>query len=115
MTTWNKDNVEAVSVTGNFDDCQDFVKKMFLDEDFQHTKVRFIAANSINWARCMTQSVYFFWSYLRLKEIKEDLTFSIPSGNFGHAYAGWYAKKMGLNLNKINIATNRNKYGYFVC
>ena len=108
MTTTQSQNVYPLAIETDFDGCQNIVKKMFLDEDFQHTKVRFIAANSINWARCMTQSVYFFWSYLRLKEIKEDLTFSIPSGNFGHAYAGWTAKEMGLPIKRLIIATNEN-------
>ena len=108
MTTTQSQNVYPLAIETDFDGCQNIVKKMFLDEDFKHTKVRFIAANSINWARCMTQSVYFFWSYLKLKEIKEDLTFSIPSGNFGHAYAGWTAKEMGLPIKRLIIATNEN-------
>ena len=107
MTTTQSKNVYPLAIETDFDGCQNIVKKMFLDEDFQHTKVRFIAANSINWARCMTQSVYFFWSYLRLKG-KGDLTFSIPSGNFGHAYAGWTAKEMGLPIKRLIIATNEN-------
>ena len=108
MTTTQSKNVYPLAIETDFDGCQNIVKKMFLDEDFKHSKVRFIAANSINWARCMTQSVYFFWSYLRLKGIKEDLTFSIPSGNFGHAYAGWTAKEMGLPIKRLIIATNEN-------
>ena len=108
MTTTQSQIVFPLAIETDFDGCQNIVKKMFLDEDFKNTKVRFIAANSINWARCMTQSVYFFWSYLRLKGIKEDLTFSIPSGNFGHAYAGWTAKEMGLPIKRLIIATNEN-------
>ncbi len=69
---------------------------------------KFIAANSINWARCMTQSVYFFWAYLKLRHLEQDLIFSVPSGNFGHAYAGWTAKEMGLPIKKLMIATNSN-------
>ena len=107
MTTTQSKNVYPLAIETDFDGCQNIVKKMFLDEDFKHTKVKFIAANSINWARCMTQSVYFFWSYLRLKG-KGDLTFSIPSGNFGHAYAGWTAKEMGLPIKRLIIATNEN-------
>ena len=105
MTTWNKDNVEAVSITGNFDDCQDFVKKMFADTS-ENKDMLFASINSINWTRILAQTVYFF--YLSSRIDKKEINVSIPSGNFGHAYAGWYAKKMGLNLNKINIATNRN-------
>ena len=107
MTTTQSKNVYPLAIETDFDGCQNIVKKMFLDEDFKHSKVRFIAANSINWARCMTQSVYFFWSYLRLKG-KGDPTFSIPSGNFGHAYAGWTAKEMGLPIKRLIIATNEN-------
>ena len=100
MTTWNKDNVEAVSVTGNFDDCQDFVKKMFADTS-ENKDMLFASINSINWTRILAQTVYFF--YLSSRIDKKEINVSIPSGNFGHAYAGWYAKKMGLNLNKIGI------------
>ena len=60
MTTTQSQNVHPIAVKSDFDGCQDIVKKMFLDENFKDDKVRFIAANSINWARCMTQSVYFF-------------------------------------------------------
>ena len=69
---------------------------------------RLIAANSINWTRCMTQSVYFFWSYLKLKNTASRLSFSIPSGNFGHAYAGWTAKQIGLPIDRLLVATNSN-------
>ena len=108
MTTTQSKNVYPLAIDSDFDGCQDIVKKMFLDEDFLNDKVRFIAANSINWARCMTQSVYFFWSYLKLRKLNNELIFSIPSGNFGHAYAGWTAKQMGLPIKGLIIATNRN-------
>ena len=108
MTTTQSNNVYPLAIETDFDGCQDIVKKMFLDTEIMNNKVRFIAANSINWARCMTQSVYFFWSYLKLSGLKKDLTFSIPSGNFGHAYAGWTAKEMGLPIKKLIIATNTN-------
>ena len=108
MTTTGSKNVFPLAIESDFDGCQNAVKKMFLDEDFDNSKVRFIAANSINWARCMTQSVYFFWCYLKLIHLQKDLIFSIPSGNFGHAYAGWTAKEMGLPIKKLLIATNRN-------
>lgn len=108
MTTTGSKNVFPLAIESDFDGCQNAVKKMFLDEDFDNSKVRFIAANSINWARCMTQSVYFFWCYLKLIHLQKDLIFSIPSGNFGHAYAGWTAKEMGLPIRKLLIATNRN-------
>ena len=108
MTTTQTNNVFPLAIESDFDGCQSLVKEMFLDSDLKNNKVRFIAANSINWARCMTQSVYFFWSYLKLPELKKDLSFSIPSGNFGHAYAGWTAKEMGLPLKRLIIATNTN-------
>ena len=108
MTTTQSENVFPMAIETDFDGCQDIVKQMFLDDDLKNKKVRFIAANSINWARCMTQSVYFFWTYLRLNQLQDDLTFSIPSGNFGHAYAGWTAKEMGLPIKRLLIATNTN-------
>ena len=108
MTTTQSKNVYPLAIESDFDGCQDIVKKMFLDEDFLNDKVRFIAANSINWARCMTQSVYFFWSYLKLRKLNNKLIYSIPSGNFGHAYAGWTAKQMGLPIKGLIIATNTN-------
>ena len=108
MTTTQSKNVFPLAIESDFDGCQNIVKRMFLDKELHNDNVRFIAANSINWARCMTQSVYFFWTYLKLPELKRDITFSIPSGNFGHAYAGWTAKKMGLPIDKLLIATNTN-------
>ena len=108
MTTTQAKNVHALSVQTDFDGCQAMVKELFLDEAIVSNETRFIAANSINWARCMAQSVYYFWTYLRLKEELNGLIFSIPSGNFGHAYAGWLAKEMGLPINKILVATNSN-------
>jgi threonine synthase len=108
MTTTHSANVFPLAIQSDFDGCQDIVKQMFLDDEFKDREVKFIAANSINWARCMTQSVYFFWTYLRLNKNNEKLTFSIPSGNFGHAYAGWTAKEMGLPIESLLIATNTN-------
>jgi len=108
MTTSDSKNVHALAVEGDFDDCQSLVKKMFLDDEVLNNSTKFIAANSINWVRCMTQSVYYFWTYLRLLDQKDDLTFSVPSGNFGHAYAGWFAKERNLPLKKLLIATNSN-------
>ena len=108
MTTSGSGNVHPLAIESDFDGCQSLVKKIFLDKDFHIDSTQFIAANSINWARCMTQSVYFFWAYLKLREKDKDLIFSIPSGNFGHAYAGWTAKEMGLPIKKLLIATNSN-------
>ena len=108
MTTSGSGNVHPLAIESDFDGCQSLVKKIFLDKDFHVDSTRFIAANSINWARCMTQSVYFFWAYLKLRNKDKDLIFSVPSGNFGHAYAGWTAKEMGLPIKKLLIATNSN-------
>ena len=103
MTTSNASNVFPLSVKGNFDDCQNHVKKIFLEEE--NKNVRFVSINSINWTRIMAQSVYFFYTKLK---IERDFIASIPSGNFGHAYAGWTAKNMGLSFKGINVATNKN-------
>ena len=103
MTTSNAKNVFPLAVKGDFDDCQNYVKKMFLENN--NEEVKFVSINSINWTRIMAQSVYFFSTKLQLKK---DFIASIPSGNFGHAYAGWTAKNMGLSFKGINIATNKN-------
>ena len=103
MTTSNADNVFPLSIKGNFDDCQNHVKKIFQENN--NESVRFVSINSINWTRIMAQSVYFFYTKLK---IKKDFIASIPSGNFGHAYAGWTAKNMGLSFKGINVATNKN-------
>ena len=103
MTTSNAKNVFPLAVKGDFDDCQNYVKKMFIENN--NEEVKFVSINSINWTRIMAQSVYFFSTRLQLKK---DYIASIPSGNFGHAYAGWTAKNMGLSFKGINIATNKN-------
>ena len=108
MTTSQASNVHPLSVQTDFDGCQALVKELFLDINISSNPTRFIAVNSINWTRCMAQSVYYFWTYLRLKEQLKGLTFSVPSGNFGHAYAGWLAKEMGLPIKQIIVATNSN-------
>ena len=108
MTTVIKDNVFNIALNGNFDDCQSLVKKMFADQDFLNGK-KMVAVNSINFARIMAQIVYYFYSALRLAcDEKTPISFSVPSGNFGDIYAGFLAKKMGLNINKLIIATNSN-------
>ena len=112
MTTVLSDNVFNIAVKGNFDDCQDFVKKMFAQEksdaNFLKGK-KMVAVNSINFARIMAQIVYYFYAALRLgASEKNPISFSVPTGNFGDIYAGFLAKKMGLNINKLVIATNSN-------
>ena len=105
MTTSNSSNVFPIAINGDFDNCQDHVKRLFLEQsDFSQTQ--FVSINSINWTRIMAQSVYFFFTKFKLNN--SNFIASIPSGNFGHAYAGWCAKKMGLNIDGIHIATNKN-------
>ena len=103
MTTSGASNVFPLAVKGDFDDCQNYVKKIFMGN--KNENLNFVSINSINWTRIMAQSVYFFYSKLK---IGKEFIASIPSGNFGHAYAGWTAKNMGLKFKGINIATNRN-------
>lgn len=108
MTTIKADNVFNIAVEGNFDDCQNFVKKMFADQSFLKGK-RMVAVNSINWARIMAQIVYYFYAGLRLGACKgSPLSFTVPTGNFGDIYAGFLAKKMGLAVKKLIVATNSN-------
>lgn len=107
MTTVAADNVFNIAVEGNFDDCQALVKKMFADQKFLKGK-KMVAINSINFARIMAQIVYYFYAGLRLGADKTPVSFSVPSGNFGDIYAGFLAKRMGLKINKLVIATNSN-------
>jgi len=107
MTTVNSDNVFNISLAGNFDDCQKFVKLMFADENFS-SSIHMSGVNSINWARIVVQIVYYFYSYFKIAKKGEKVNFSVPTGNFGDIYAGYIAKKMGLPINKLIIATNSN-------
>lgn len=108
MTTILSKNVFNIALRGNFDDCQSFVKTMFRDQSFLKGK-RMVAVNSINWARIMAQIVYYFYCGLRLGANKENpISFTVPTGNFGDIYAGFLAKRMGLAVNKLIVATNSN-------
>jgi len=107
MTTVNSDNVFNISLAGNFDDCQKFVKLMFANESFS-SSINMSGVNSINWARIVVQIVYYFYSYFKIAKEGEKVNFSVPTGNFGDIYAGYTAKKMGLPINKLVIATNSN-------
>ncbi len=107
MTTAFGDNIFNLAVEGNFDDCQSMVKKMFADQSFLKGK-KMVAVNSINFARIMAQIVYYFYAGLRLGADKTPISFVVPSGNFGDIYAGSLAKRMGLKINKLVIATNSN-------
>ena len=105
MTTIGGNNIYNIAINGSFDDCQTIVKKMFSDNLFRQT-INMSGVNSINWARIIFQIVYYFYSFLRLENKK--INFSVPTGNFGDIYAGYMAKKMGLPIEKLIVATNEN-------
>ena len=107
MTTGKEQNVINIAINGNFDDCQNLVKSMFADKIFSN-EIRMSGVNSINWARIIAQSVYYFYSYFLIEDKDEPINFSVPTGNFGDVYAGYLAKKMGLPINKLVVATNQN-------
>jgi len=107
MTTVNSSNVFNIGIEGNFDDCQKLVKKMFADKNFSQS-ISMSGVNSINWSRIIIQIVYYFFSYFKIAKQDEQINFSVPTGNFGDIYAGYVAKKMGLPINKLIIATNKN-------
>ena len=107
MTTTNSKNVFNIALSGNFDDCQKLVKLMFSDKSFCES-INMSGVNSINWARIVVQIVYYFFSYYQVAKDGEKLNFSVPTGNFGDIYAGYVAKKMGLPIHKLFIATNSN-------
>ncbi len=105
MTTFHDDNIFNIAIKGNFDDCQKIVKELFVDEELQnHTSLT--AINSINWARLIAQVVYYFWSYLQIAE--KEINYIVPSGNFGNVFSANVAKKMGLPIKQLHIATNQN-------
>ena len=105
MTTVKEKNVFNIAVDGNFDDCQNIVKQMFSDLEFSKS-INMSGVNSINWARIIAQTVYYFYAYFKLG--KDNISFSVPTGNFGDVFAGYIAKKMGLPINKLIVATNEN-------
>lgn len=107
MTTVLDENVHNIALDGTFDDCQDIVKTLFADNDFRE-KNHLTAVNSINWARILAQVVYYFYAAIRLGAPAKAISFSVPTGNFGDIYAGYIAKKMGLPIEQLIIATNRN-------
>ncbi|BCH53533.1 threonine synthase [Agrobacterium vitis] len=107
MTTSKAQNVRAVAIEGNFDDCQDLVKAMFNHVAFRD-KVQLSGVNSINWARIMAQVVYYFTAALSLGGPDRKISFTVPTGNFGDIFAGYVAREMGLPIDKLVIATNDN-------
>jgi len=107
MTTVEDKNVFNIAIDGNFDDCQNLVKSMFADNKFSNS-INMSGVNSINWARIVAQTVYYFFSYFQACQINEKINFSVPTGNFGDVYAGYLSKKMGLPIDKLIVATNQN-------
>jgi len=107
MTTENSNNVFNIAIDGNFDDCQKLVKSMFANKNFNQS-INMSGVNSINWSRIIIQIIYYFFSYFKVASKDERINFSVPTGNFGDIYAGYVAKKMGLPINKLVVATNKN-------
>ena len=106
MTIHEESNVFNIAIKGNFDDCQNLVKAMFNDKKFSKA-INMSGVNSINWARIIAQSVYYFYAYFKVGS-GQPLSFSVPTGNFGDIYAGYLAKKLGLPIDKLIVATNKN-------
>jgi threonine synthase len=108
MTTVQGDNIHNLAVQGNFDDCQAMVKASFGDRGFLPADRSLVAVNSINWARIMAQIVYYFYAAVALGAPARPVAFSVPTGNFGDIFAGYLARQMGLPIERLIIATNRN-------
>lgn len=111
MTTVGEANVHCLAVEGTFDDCQDMVKAMFADQETRET-LNLSAVNSINWARIMSQIVYYFWAGLQLGAPQRVVNFTVPTGNFGNVFAGYAARKMGLPIDWLGVGSNRNDILY---
>ncbi|MFV0245381.1 MAG: threonine synthase [Qingshengfaniella sp.] len=107
MTTPPEANVHALALDGDFDDCQARVKDMFNDLPFRD-RARLAAVNSINWARVLAQVVYYFTAATALGAPARPVSFTVPTGNFGDIYAGYVARRMGLPIERLVIATNQN-------
>jgi threonine synthase len=107
MTTASEPNVQAVAVEGTFDDCQALVKAMFSDLAFRD-RMRLAGVNSINWARVAAQITYYFVAAAALGAPHRPVSFAVPTGNFGDIFAGWAARRMGLPIERLVIATNDN-------
>lgn len=107
MTTVDAPNVMNAAVAGTFDDCQDLVKAAFNDPELRGS-LRLAAVNSINWGRVMAQIVYYVVASLRVNGMAGPISFSVPTGNFGNVLSGWYAKHMGVPIDRLLVASNRN-------
>lgn len=108
MTTVIGDNIHNLAIEGNFDDCQAMVKASFVADPFLPDGRSLVAVNSINWARIMAQIVYYFYAALALGGPDRAVNFSVPTGNFGDIFAGYLARQMGLPIDQLVIATNKN-------
>jgi threonine synthase len=107
MTTPSESNVHALAMDGDFDDCQARLKDMFNDFEFRDG-VRLAGVNSINWARVLAQVVYYFSSAVSVGAPDRKVSFTVPTGNFGDIFAGYIAKRMGLPIDRLVVATNQN-------
>ena len=107
MTTAAAANIHAVAIEGTFDDCQAIVKGLFNHAAFRE-RVHLSAVNSINWARIVAQTVYYFTAAVSLGAPHRKVAFTVPTGNFGDIYAGYVAQKLGLPIDRLVIATNVN-------
>ena len=107
MTTVDAPNIFNIAVDGTFDDCQALVKAMLGDPKL-HQELRLSAVNSINWARIMAQMVYYVFAGVALGAPDREVSFSVPTGNFGNVYAGWCARRIGLPVHQLTIGSNRN-------
>ncbi len=107
MTTPDESNVHALAVHGDFDDCQARLKDMFNDFEFRD-RVKLAGVNSINWGRVLAQVVYYFSAATALGAPHRSVSFTVPTGNFGDIFAGYIARKMGLPIDRLVIATNQN-------
>ncbi len=113
MTTAPDANVHNLAVEGTFDDCQDLVKALFADVEVR-ARLRLSAVNSINWARLMAQMPYYVWASARIGAHSEGLplSFAVPTGNFGNVFSGYGAARLGLPLDRLVVASNRNDVLY---
>lgn len=108
MACTGAENVHALAINGSFDDAQAALKELFADQEFR-LRHRLSAVNSINLARILAQCVYYLWAWLRLPEnVRDEIEFVVPTGNFGNVLAGWLLQKMGVPLHSFRVATNQN-------